>query len=380
MHELGLRFELFITELFFLVVNVSVHFHRIPAELTQHDGAFVLGHAKGSVIGMQAFQLRFAHALIVPTADRIDNTRIVFRAHVFRDFRGVKLPPAFVERHPNADTGTVEKLFERFVHHLHKRNSAPFVFAGKVFIIVVRVVKAQERQVRDMPRIILPAAAHEILPNDKPQPIAMIIPTHRLDLDMFSNRIKAHFFERRQLVDRGLIARISQKPVRPVALIEHAVEKVGFAVEREPHFSRLVPLFSKRSHAEIGRELIPRVIRDRKIIKLGIFRRPKLKIVRERNFARIFFADNFFFLVVNDDFPFFRFLRKDTHRFRARVRVNFGRFDIVLWHTFHPNRLPNPALGRIPYPTAAIALFAARVAVSRAFVGNEHLNFRFAVY
>ena len=88
-------------------------------------------------------------------------------------------------------------------------------------------------QVGDVPLVHLPAAVHHILPDDEAQLIAVVVPPLRLDLGVLAQQVEAQLLDLLQLVHHRRVRGRGIQPLRPVALVQQAVEEDGLSVEAE---------------------------------------------------------------------------------------------------------------------------------------------------
>ena len=106
----------------------------------------------------------------------------------------------------------------------------------------------------------------------------MIIPTHRLNLNMFSQHIKSETFHFRNIKYHSLIRRRRKSSVAPIALIQKSLLEIRFIVKEKTCYSLFVTPYCELSHAEIAFNRIYRFISNgngnKQIIKFGIFGRP----------------------------------------------------------------------------------------------------------
>ena len=141
------------------------------------------------------------------------------------------------------------------------------------------MLEAKERQSGNSHIFILATAVYKVLPYNESKTVAMIIPAKRLELDVLSYHIEAHILEHCKLVNDSLVARMCEKSITPIALIEKTVKEIRLAVEKQTRDAVLALSNSKGTNAKIRLYLISAIRAYLKIIELWILGRPYFKII-----------------------------------------------------------------------------------------------------
>ena len=114
---------------------------------------------------------------------------------------------------------------------------------------------------------------YDILPDQHAEPVAVIIPAHRFDLDVLAEHVHAGGFHLRYVIDEGFVGSGRVKPVWPVPLIEDAIHKIRSVIEEDSCDSVFVRLEGHFAHAKVGDDcVVPRSHFYR--IEPGFFRTP----------------------------------------------------------------------------------------------------------
>ena len=96
--------------------------------------------------------------------------------------------------------------------------------------MAVLEVNAGDERRGDGQQIVLSAAGGHILPDQHPQPVAVVIPAHRLNFDVLAQHIEAQLLHARNIIDQRLVRRRGIQSVRPITLIEHAMVEIRLPV------------------------------------------------------------------------------------------------------------------------------------------------------
>ena len=202
----------------------------VPAELRQDDHAALFVRLKAVRLEVHVQALHVAHALIMPAAGVVDQPRGVEPAEQANRILRVKLPPALVERHPQDNARAVLQLRDQFLQLAGIAVAPLRVRAGKKPVMAVLEMNAGDERCGDGQQIVLSAAGGHILPDQHAQPVAVIIPAHRLNFDVLAQHIEAQPLHERNIIDQRLVRRRGIQSVRPVALIEHAMVEIRLPV------------------------------------------------------------------------------------------------------------------------------------------------------
>ena len=195
-------------------------------------------------------------------------------------------------------------------------------------------------QVADHRHMVGAAAVNHVLAYDHAKAVAVVIPPGAFYFDMLAQHIKAHLFHDSDVINKSLIRGSSVEPIRPVALIQHAHQKIGFMIETESWNS--ISFFNGiAAKGKIAFYLVI-FVRDLQIIEIGRFRSPGME-VRQRDSM----------LLRNRD------VSVKAVNVEESMDGNFSGVIICLYiqflyiggaDPFHPHTLPDPALGGIKDP------------------------------
>ena len=194
----------------------------IPAEFRQHHRAAmcVVFETIGAEIYMPT--LHIAHLLVVPAACVIDEARCIECANAFRRLRSIELSPPLVERHPQHNAGAIVEM----LNHLRQFEIVFFspgnIVSGKIPIVIVFLMPSRHQRCGNHHGAIRAAAVGHVLPDKHAEPVAVIVPAQRLELDVLSQHIEAHALHRLDVGNHGLVRGRGEHPIRPIPLIEYA--------------------------------------------------------------------------------------------------------------------------------------------------------------
>ena len=214
---------------------------------------------------------------------------------------------------------------------------------------VCRVVQMYARHERrgDDDRVIAPSAVRHILPDEHTEPVAMVVPAQRLDLDMLAQHIEAHRLGGADIVDKRLIRRCGIESVRPVALIKQTVLEVWLVIQEQPRHSVFVLCDGYLAHRKVAEHLVlPAAYAE--AVELWVLRAPRLKarhgdLSRERIVLSVKMR---VCLLVSP------YVGLDRDRCLVNIRGDAQRAHIRLRYGFEPHRLPYTALRSVPYSAA----------------------------
>ena len=224
----------------------------------------------------------------------------------------------------------------------------------------------------------LPAlkAGHQVLPHDDPQPVAVIVPPQRLDLDVLAQHVEAHVPGGLNVPDHGLVRRRGVQAVGPVALVQQARLEAGLAVQGQ-HPAAPVLHNGEFPHTEVAFHPVAGGQRHLQIVQIRVLRAPGAEVLR-RNGAH---AQSLFIgPAAGDD------LTAAQHRdprsggvigpdgiaqgFFVIVRGQPQGVNVVFRHALQPYRLPDAALGGVPDAAPVPALLAEGVDPAVGIVGD----------
>ena len=343
----------------------------VTAKFGQHHGPplRVLAEAIGFEINVQAPDV--AHALIVPAAGMVDGSGIVQRADAPHRLRRIELAPALVEGRPHGDAGAVVERFHRLrqfeIEFLAARDIAP----RKIIIVIVLFMPPRDERCGYGQLAVASAAVGHILPDQHAQPVAVVIPAQRLQLDVLAQHIEAHPLHRLDVVDHGLIGGRCEHAVRPVALIQHAGMEVRRVVELQARHALTVHAHGELAHGKIAfHAVLPR--KDRQIIQIGIFRRPGAKLLHGNPAGRAAGKGDLLPRGAGNAGAGPACAHTQLHHRLVEQRRDAQAPDMGLWHTLQEHRLPDAALGRIEDAAGLHLLLAAAVVRGVRHIPHAH--------
>ena len=336
-------------------------------------------------------------ALIVPAAGLVHKTGVVQRADGLHRPGGIVLSPALVKGHPAAHAGMAAQ-------RLHRICQFPAVFFPAAFAAPAqqppqrRLVRqaAHKRlqnigQVGDEPQVILTASVDHILPDHKSQLVAVVVPALRLYLCVLAQQVIPQRLYLAQLPFHRRIRGRGVQSLRPVALIQQAVEQDRLVVQAEAQHAPCVRCAAPLAQGKVavhGVELLLPSLRGahgQVIQKRGIRAPRKEMFLRDvqRHLAvpvRFVAAP----VLGNGHAPGAHH-RPQVRRTAGRrgmhfhghgagiiVRRNGERLDVIFRHALQPDRLPDAALRRVEHPTGLQSLLAPRLCAAAGGVLHRH--------
>ena len=96
------------------------------------------------------------------------------------------------------------------------------------------MMNARDEGRGDGEKVIFPAAVYHVLPDEHADAVAVIIPAHRLDLDVLAEHVEAHVLHELDIEHHRVVARRGVEPVGEVPLVKNAVLEIRPAVEKQP--------------------------------------------------------------------------------------------------------------------------------------------------
>ena len=156
----------------------------VAAEFREDDRAapailFVMVRVEIDVI-----TLKVTRPLVVPSAGVVDRPRRVVFANPRRDSRRDKLSPTLVEQHPYRDGNDTYEMAEHRFEILLILPAAFGIFSREKPIVTVFHRMIDKQRIRNEELVVLAAAVDHVLPDEHAEPVAVIIPPERLDLDV----------------------------------------------------------------------------------------------------------------------------------------------------------------------------------------------------
>ena len=365
------------------------------AVLAQRHGARLRAHPQGVEVVVQGVYI--PAALIVPAAGLVHKAGVVQRTDGLHRPGGIVLSPALVKGHPAAHAGVAAQRLYRIFQF-------PAVFFPAAFAAPAqqppqrRLVRqaAHKRlqnigQVGNEPQVILAAAVDHILPDHKSQPVAVVVPALRLDLCVLAQQVVAQRLYLAQLPFHRRIRGRGVQSLRPVALIQQAVEQDGLVVQAEAQHAPCVRCAAPLAQGKVavhGVELLFLSLRSAhgQVVQKGRVRAPREEMLL-RNMQR-----HLTVLVGLITAPVLgnghapgahhrpqvrraagcRGMGFHGHGAGIIVRRNGERLDVIFRHALQPDRLPDAALRRVEHPAGLQSLLAPRLCAVAGGVLHRH--------
>ena len=336
-------------------------------------------------------------ALIVPAAGFVYKAGVVQRTDCLYCPGGIVLSPALVKGHPAAHAGVAAQ-------RLHRIFQLPAVFGAAAFAAPAqqppqrRLVRqaAHKRlqnigQVGDEPQVILAAAVDHILPDYKPQPVAVVVPALRLYLCVLAQQVVAQRLYLAQLPFHRRIRGRGVQSLRPVALIQQTVEQDRLVVQAEAQHAPCVRCAAPLAQGKVavhGVELLFLSLRGAhgQVVQKGCVRAPREEIlVRNMQRHRAVLVGLIAAPVLGNGHAPGAHHRPQVRRaagcrgmhFHGHgagivVRRNSERLDVIFRHALQPDRLPDAALRRVEHPAGLQGLLAPRLCAVAGGVLHRH--------
>ena len=235
---------------------------------------------------------------------------------------------------------------------------------------------AEKRQHLGVQRLKALEAGHHVLPHQHPQPVAVVIPPQRLDLDVLAQHVEAQLLHGADVTDHGLVRWRGVQSVGPVPLIQQPRLEIRLVVQGQ-HLPPLMLHEGEFPHAEIAGDTVLSQ-RDVHVVQKRVLRRPGPQ-VRRRNDGHAIAV--FIGPALRDhriagphrDAGAPRRVRLDVpaQHSRVQIRCQTEAFHVVLRHALQPHRLPDAAGGGVPDAAPLIALLAHTVHAACGVVGDS---------
>ena len=246
-------------------------------------------------------------------------------------------------------------------------------------------------QVGDEPQVIPAAAVDHILPYHKTQLVAVVVPALRLKLCVLAQQVVAQRLYLAQLPLHRRIRGRGVQPLRPVALIQQAVEQNGLIVQAEAQHAPCVRCAAPLAQGKVavhGVELLFLSLRGAhgQIVQKGRVRTPWEEIL-VRNMQRhlTVLAGLIAAPVLGNGHTPGAHHRPQVRRaaggrgmgFHGHgagivVRRNGERLDVIFRHALQPDGLPDAALRRVEHPAGLQGLLAPRLCAVAGRVLHRH--------
>ena len=257
-------------------------FHRVAvaAALAEHQRLLLRFQLfEGAEVDVQAFHICVCAPK--PAGSGVDKPAAICLFQPFVGGVAAELPPSLVKNGPVADTGVIFQLIDRGIHALIKGFPGGKIFVAADIVLLLNTDGGQRR----IPQKTVIAVVHHILENNHTQLVAGIIECLRLHFNMLAKGVKAQLFHFQDVLGKGGFAGRGVNAVRPVALIQHAVEEIGLAVQTQPGNAVYYFGFQRPQ----GKVRMDRILPtgQGEGVKLGVFRRPGFRIFRTENHLAI---------------------------------------------------------------------------------------------
>ena len=354
----------------------------VTAVFGEADGPllpFALMMAVGPEIPVDAFDI--AAALVVPAAGVVDGTGRIPPADKFRGFKGVELAPALVERHPHGKADGIIQQVGQLPQFLVVMGAGSGIGAGKKAVAVILYLQAEVGEHIDAPGGIGVAAVYHILPDQHPQPVAVVVPAQRLHLDVLAQHIKAQPLHFGDIVDHRFIAGGGVKTVAPVALIQQTVVEIRLTVEEQAGNPVFIRPDAEGAHPEVALHRIAAGQGNGDVVKKRILRTPGAQILRtDKRGGRAGFIDpvlrdhNTVLAHYNIGPVGLVSLQLIIHPPGGKLRGDAQSAQVILRDALQPDRLPDAGLRRIPDTAVFQPLLAAGKSGGIGGVGDAKLD------
>ena len=139
----------------------------------------------------------------------------------------------------------------------------------------MRVVQAQRRHRGGGHHraVVAASAVDQVLPHEHAEPVAVVVPAQRLDLDVLAQHREAEIPGGADVMGQRLVRRCGAEPVGPVALVEQPRVQVGLAVEQQPGPPLRVRPDPDRAHPDIAGHPV-RAEEHLHVVQERVLRRP----------------------------------------------------------------------------------------------------------
>ena len=336
-------------------------------------------------------------ALIVPAAGFVHKTGVVQRTDGLHRPGGIVLSPALVKWHPAAHAGVAAqrlyRIFQLPAVFFPACLAAPAQQPPQRRLVRQATHKRLQNigQVGDEPQVILAAAVDHILPDHKSQPVAVVVPALRLDLCVLAQQVVAQRLYLAQLPFHRRIRGRGVQSLRPVALIQQAVEQDRLVVQAEAQHALFVRCAAPLAQGKVavhGVELLFLSLRGAhgQVVQKGRVRAPRKEmLLRNMQRHRAVLAGLITAPVLGNGHAPGAHHRPQVRRaagckgmgFHGHgagiiVRRNGERLDVIFRHALQPDRLPDAALRRVEHPAGLQSLLTPRLCTVAGGVLHRH--------
>ena len=207
-----------------------------------------------------------------------------------------------------------------------------------------------------------------VLPDDQAQRVGPVVPARRLDLDVFADEGEAQLFRLLEIEAQGVVGGRGRDAVRPVALVERAVQERGPAVERDPGAAVVVREQTDRAETGVAADLVqnramPVTQLDPQCVEVRVVGCPEAwfgNVHTHRRPGRAGAAGDLAVCGRNDDTDLGTADDLREHGHAGEVRRQLKSFDTGFGHRLEPHRLPDSGRRRVADPAGRVALLADR--------------------
>jgi len=156
----------------------------VAAEFREDDGAAPAILFVAVRVEIDLVTLKVARPLVVPSAGMVDRPPRVVFANPRRGLCRVKLSPALIERHPYRDRNNAYEMAEHRFEVSPVVRAAFGIFSREKPVVTVFHRMIDKQRIRNEELTIFAADVNHVLPDEHAEPVAVIVPSERLDLDV----------------------------------------------------------------------------------------------------------------------------------------------------------------------------------------------------
>ena len=274
-----------------------------------------------------------------PTGSGIDDAAVIQRFQLFVNTFAVKLTPTFIKDGPVENAGVVFQLMYGSFH-------APQKFPAGVFVAVHRLIRQflnANRGQRRIPQEGIIAVIDHVLEHHHAQLVALVVEFLRLYFDMLAQGVESQVFHSQNIFGVAFRCGRGVDAVRPVALIQQAVEEIGFSIQAK---SGVIPhlLDFQRTDGKVRFHPILPCFHN-KIIKVRIFRTPEVGIFGSNGHRSVF--QNKFAQLRNNHLACQSRHGRNGHRVSLIDDIQL--FDVLFRNAFQPHCLPDAGHRGVPH-------------------------------
>ena len=186
--------------------------------------------------------IHVAYSTIGPSWYTIYDTGTIVIHYFIHYFDRIMLSPAFVKNHPCSDTG----IETQAINHLEQ-------FLLPLYGVNNRSIPVCWCHVRDMFFFLTCGSktGHHILPHHQTQRIGIVIIKFRLHFDMFTYRIKTHFFQFHHIPQHRFLRRWSEQAIGPPSLVQRSVLENRLIIQAYTLIAAIILSYRYFTHGKI---------------------------------------------------------------------------------------------------------------------------------